>query len=33
MQDLLYLTLGLGAFLAFAALLAALDEGVLDRRR
>jgi len=30
--DLVYLALGLGAFLLFAAALALLDERVLDRR-
>jgi len=30
--DVVYLAIGLGAFLFFAALLALLDEQVLDRR-
>ena len=33
MQDVFFLAFGLGGFLVFAALLAALDEGALDRRR
>jgi hypothetical protein len=33
MQDVIFLALGLGCFLSLAALLAALDERVLDRRR
>lgn len=32
-QDFLFLALGLGFFLACAALLALLDERALDRRR
>jgi hypothetical protein len=33
MNDTIYVALGLGAYLAFVALLALLDEKALDRRR
>ena len=33
MQDLVFIAIGLGAFALFIAMLALLDERVLDRRR
>jgi len=33
MQDIVFIAVGLGSFLLFLAMLALLDERVLDRRR
>jgi hypothetical protein len=33
MQDIVFIAVGLGSLLLFAAMLALLDERVLDRRR